>query len=63
VDYNMGKIQGNSLSPSGTSELGIAKTKIDMAERNISMNREFLQVCLGNRHHGILAGFNTRGQS
>jgi hypothetical protein len=44
-------------------ELGSATAKTDTAERNISVGRESLQVCLGNRRHGVLAGFPARGQS
>jgi hypothetical protein len=43
-------------------QTGSATTKMDTAERSISIGRESLQVCLGNRHHGVLAGFTTRGQ-
>ena len=35
---------GFFISPSGISELDCATTKIDTAERSISIGREFLQV-------------------
>jgi hypothetical protein len=63
MDYNMSIIQDNSLIPSGNSKLGSTTTKIDTAERSISVGRDSLQVCLGNKHHGILAGFTPREQS
>jgi hypothetical protein len=45
--------------PSGISERGSATTKIDTAERSVSVGGESLQVCLGNRHHGVLADAET----
>jgi hypothetical protein len=41
----------------------MATAETDAAERNISIGRESLHVYLGNDIHGVLAGFNTRGQS
>ena len=40
----MGINTGLFISPSGISELDCATTKIDTAERNISIGRESLQV-------------------
>jgi hypothetical protein len=54
---------GQFISPSGTSELDSATTKTDTAERSISIGRESLQVCLGNRRYGVLADFSARRQS
>ena len=60
-------IQGNSISPSGTSELACATTKTDTAEKSISISRESLQacvcVCVCTRRRGQLADFTARGQS
>jgi len=39
-------ITGLFISPSGNSELHLAKTKTDTAERNISLGRESLKVFL-----------------
>jgi hypothetical protein len=50
------------MSPSGISKLGSTATKTDTAEKSLSLGREFREVCLGNRHHSILAGFTTRWQ-
>jgi hypothetical protein len=49
------------MHPSRTFELSSATTKTDTAERSISLGRESFQVSLCNRHHGVLAGFTTRG--
>jgi hypothetical protein len=38
-------------------------TKINTAERSVSIGRESVQVCLGNGRLGVLAGFTDRGQS
>jgi hypothetical protein len=38
-------------------------TKTDTAEWNILIGTESVQVCLGNRRHGVLADFTARGQS
>jgi hypothetical protein len=51
------------LSLFGISELGSATTKTDTAKRGISIGSESLQVCFGNRNHGILEGFTARWQS
>jgi hypothetical protein len=53
---------GLFISPSGISELDCATTKTDTAERNISIDRESLQICfvLG-AVRGVLAGFTARG--
>ena len=40
------KYTGLFISPSGISEVDCATTKKDMAERSISIGREFLQVFL-----------------
>jgi hypothetical protein len=56
-------IQSNSLSPSGNTELGSATTKTDIAERSMSIGRESLRVCLGNRRRGVLERFTASGQS
>jgi hypothetical protein len=40
--------------------LGSATTKTGRAERSVSVGRASLQVCLGNRRHGVLAVFTAR---
>ena len=60
---NNGTYTGKFTSPSGTSELGCAPTKTDIAERSISIGRESLQVFLCTRRHGVRADFTARGQS
>ena len=52
---------GLFISPSGISELDCATTKIDMAERSISIGRESLQVFFCTRGLGLLPGSTARG--
>ena len=52
---------GLFVSPSGTSELDCATTKIDTAERSISIGRESLKVFFCTRGLGVLAGSTARG--
>ena len=53
---------GLFVSPSGISELDCATTKIDTAERSISISREFLQVFFFcTRGLGVLPGSTARG--
>jgi hypothetical protein len=42
-------------------ELGSTAIETYPAGRNLSVGRQSLQVCLDNRHLGVLAGFTTRG--
>jgi hypothetical protein len=57
------KYTGQSISPSGTSELGCATKKTDTAVRSITIVEESLQVFLCTRRHCVLAGFTARRQS
>ena len=53
---------GLFISPSGISELDYATTKIDTAERRISIGRESLQVFFFcTRGLGVLPGFTANG--
>ena len=52
---------GLFISPSGISELDCATTKIDTAERSISIGRESLQVFFCTRGLGVLPGSTARG--
>jgi hypothetical protein len=54
---------GLFISPSETSELSCTTTKTDIAERNISIGAESLQVFLFTRFHCALTSFIVRGQS
>jgi lipid-binding SYLF domain-containing protein len=51
---------GLFTSPSRISELDCTTTKIDTAERSISIDKESLQVFF-SRRRGVLAGFTVRG--
>ena len=52
---------GLFISLSGVSELDCATTKIDTAERSISIGRESLQVFFCTRDFGVLPGSTARG--
>ena len=49
------------ISLSGISELDCATTKIDTAERSISIGTESLQVFFCTRDLGVLPGSTARG--
>ena len=55
------KNTGLFISPSGISELDCATTKIDTAERSLSIGRESLQVFFCTRGLGVLPGSTARG--
>ena len=52
---------GLFISPSGTFELDCATTKIDRAERSISIGTESLKVFFCTRGLGVLADSTARG--
>ena len=57
------KYTGLFIIPSEISELDYTTTKIDTAERSISIGRESLQVFFCTRGLGVLPGSTARGYS